>query len=132
MTGDRLSLPLPAEPHECEHFAETRALGIFPRTYSPRDQAERSARRKMVMRTAVIRCLAAALAGSVGTEAVAQNARTRRSAPRPTIEAPQFGYRRLPTTTLRPPDDGIIHWNTPNKDGNLGGPGTGGSGGGGG
>jgi hypothetical protein len=100
--------------------------------YNARDQAERSARRKTIMRPALIRWLAAALAGSVGTAAVAQNARTRRSAPRPTIEAPQFGYPRLPTTTLRPPDDGIIHWNTPNKDGNLGGPGAGGSGGGGG
>jgi hypothetical protein len=29
-------------------------------------------------------------------------------------------------------DDGIVRWNTPNKDGNLGGPSTGGSGGGGG
>jgi hypothetical protein len=33
---------------------------------------------------------------------------------------------------LRPPSDGIIHWNTPNADGNLGGPSTGGGGGGGG
>jgi len=73
-----------------------------------------------------------ALAGVVSTEAFAQRRRTPRAVPRPTIEAPQFGNPRLPTTTLRPPDDGIIHWNTPNKDGNLGGPGTGGSGGGGG
>jgi hypothetical protein len=86
----------------------------------------------MIMRTALTRWVMVALTISVSTEAIAQRGRAHRAAPRPTIEAPQFGYPRLPTTTLRPPDDGIIHWNTPNKDGNLGGPGTGGSGGGGG
>lgn len=72
------------------------------------------------------------LAGSASLPAEAQRGRAHRAAPRATTEAPPFGYPRLPTTTLRPADDGIIHWNTPNKDGNLGGPGTGGSGGGGG
>ncbi len=84
------------------------------------------------MRTALIRWLVVALAGSMGTAALAQRGRAHRAAPRAAIEAPQFGNPRRPTTPPRPSDDGIIHWNTPNKDGNLGGPGTGGSGGGGG
>jgi hypothetical protein len=84
------------------------------------------------MRTALISWVVVALTSVVSTAAVAQRGRAHRTDPRPTIEATQFGYPRLPTTTLRPPNDGIIHWNTPNKDGNLGGPGTGGGGGGGG
>jgi hypothetical protein len=74
--------------------------------------------------------VALALVGS--TPALAQRHRANRPQGRVPIAAPPFGALRPPTTTLRPADDGIIHWNTPNKDGNLGGPGTGGGGGGGG
>jgi hypothetical protein len=84
------------------------------------------------MRSALIRWFVVALAGFASTQAVAQRSRAYRSFPRERIEAPQLGYRRPPITTVRPSEDGIIHWNTPNKDGNLGGPGTGGGGGGGG
>jgi hypothetical protein len=84
------------------------------------------------MRTALIRWVVVALTSVVSTAAVAQRSRAYRSFPRERIEAPQLGYRRPPITTVRPSEDGIIHWNTPNKDGNLGGPGTGGGGGGGG
>jgi hypothetical protein len=83
------------------------------------------------MKSAVVRCLVVALAGLGSTEAVAQRSRAHRSLPRERPEGPKpFAFPRVPATTLRPADDGIIHWNTPNKDGNLGGPGTGGSGGG--
>ena len=80
----------------------------------------------------MVRWLAAARAGLVSVPAEAQRGRTYRSAPRGRIEAPRFGDPRLPNAAVRPVEDGIIHWNTPNKDGNLGGPGTGGGGGGGG
>lgn len=80
----------------------------------------------------LIRLFTAALMISASTVADAQRGRTRRAAPQAKIEAPQFRYPLPSTTVLRPPSDGIIHWNTPNKDGNLGGPGTGGGGGGGG
>ncbi|CAA2157150.1 hypothetical protein MBRA_02558 [Methylobacterium brachiatum] len=69
--------------------------------------------------------VAVAIVGS--TPVVAQRHRANRPQGRGPIAAPQFGVPRPPTTTLRPADDGIIHWNTPNKDGNLGGPGTGGA-----
>jgi hypothetical protein len=84
------------------------------------------------MKGGLITWFVVALTGILSAAAVAQGGRAHRTVPRATIEAPRFDYPRLPTTTLRAPDDGIIHWNTPNKDGNLGGPGTGGSGGGGG
>ena len=83
------------------------------------------------MRTAPLRMLMVALTVSVSTAAVAQRRRIHRAAPRATIEAPQSSFPQPPATRLRPQDDGIIHWNTPNKNGNLGGPGAGGSSGGG-
>lgn len=83
------------------------------------------------MRTALIRWFVVALIGVVSTGAIARRGRAHRTVPRPTTKAPQLGFSQPPTTKLRPADDGIIHWNTPNKDGNLGGPGTGGGGGGG-
>jgi hypothetical protein len=85
------------------------------------------------MKSAMVRCLVVALAGLGSTETVAQRGRAHRAPPRERTEGPPlFAFPRVPATTSRPADDGIIHWNTPNKDGNLGGPGTGGSGGGGG
>lgn len=84
------------------------------------------------MRAAMVKWLLVAVAIVGSTPAFAQRHRANRPQGRGPIAAPQFGVPRLPTTTLRPADDGIIHWNTPNKDGNLGGPGTGGGGGGGG
>ena len=84
------------------------------------------------MMSALVKWLVLALAVLGSTPAVAHRVRTDRSQRREVTGAPQFGVPRAPTTTPRPPDDGIIHWNTPNKDGNLGGPGTGGGGGGGG
>ncbi|MCJ2095354.1 hypothetical protein MKK67_23045 [Methylobacterium sp. J-072] len=79
----------------------------------------------------MVKWLMVALAVLAGTPAVAQRDRANRGR-RGAIEALPFGAPRVPAARLRPPDDGIIHWNTPNKDGNLGGPGTGGGGGGGG
>ncbi|WP_092043246.1 hypothetical protein [Methylobacterium pseudosasicola] len=85
------------------------------------------------MTGAPLRWLVVALACLGSTPAIAERVRAERPYRRGPITAPPFGRPRPPpTTTLRPPDDGIIHWNTPNKDGNLGGPGTGGGGGGGG
>ncbi|MCJ2059083.1 hypothetical protein MKL09_21395 [Methylobacterium sp. J-048] len=81
------------------------------------------------MKNPLVQWLALAVFGS--TPAVAQRVRVDRSHRRAAIAAQRFGDPRPPTTTLRAPNDGIIHWNTPNKDGNLGGPGTGGGGGGG-
>lgn len=89
----------------------------------------RSARRGVIMRSALARWLMVALAGFGSTPAVARHSRAYRSVPRERIQPPQPSYLRPPATTLRPADDGIIHWNTPNKDGNLGGPGAGGGGG---
>jgi hypothetical protein len=83
------------------------------------------------MRSPMVRWLVAVLALTASTEAVARRRRPSTPPPRAPVETP-FADPRLPATRLRPPDDGIIHWNTPNKDGNLGGPGTGGGGGGGG
>ncbi|WCS23658.1 hypothetical protein LOK46_21180 [Methylobacterium sp. NMS14P] len=84
------------------------------------------------MSAALIRWFMVALMISVSTAADAQRRRIHRAAPRARIEALQLGFSRPPATVLQPSGDGIIHWNTPNKDGNLGGPGTGGGGGGGG
>lgn len=84
------------------------------------------------MKRATARWFVAALAGIASLPAEAQGGRGNRTPPRLRIQARPPAFPRPPTTRLRPPDDGIIHWNTPNKDGNLGGPGTGGSGGGGG
>lgn len=92
----------------------------------------RSAQRGVLMRSAVITGLLVALAISGSAQAVARDRRPYRAPHREGIATPPFAYPRPPGTRLRPADDGIIHWNTPNKDGNLGGPSTGGSGGGGG
>jgi hypothetical protein len=83
------------------------------------------------MTSTAIRWLAAVFAVVLSAEAAAQRGRRPRGMPPAVTAAPRFPAFRLPSTTPRPPDDGIIHWNTPNKDGNLGGPGTGGGGGGG-
>ena len=83
------------------------------------------------MRTALVGWCVAAVAGLGSPDAVAQHGRAHRAPPRGGNEAPPFAIPRLPTPTLRPRDDGIIYWNTPNRDGNLGGPGAGGSSGGG-
>ncbi|SEN80857.1 hypothetical protein SAMN02799625_01914 [Methylobacterium sp. UNC300MFChir4.1] len=84
------------------------------------------------MTGAAIRWLVVALAGFVSTEAVARRSRASSPAPRGATAFSPSAFPRPPNTAPRPPGDGIIHWNTPNKDGNLGGPGTGGGGGGGG
>ncbi|TXN00698.1 hypothetical protein FV242_21230 [Methylobacterium sp. WL64] len=84
------------------------------------------------MRRATAMRLVIALAGFASDPAAAQHRGADRPHRRGTIERLRFGVPPPPATTLRPADDGIIHWNTPNKDGNLGGPGTGGGGGGGG
>lgn len=86
----------------------------------------------MILEYRLVRWLVVALAVFGSTPAVAARVRADRSHRRGAIQAQPFFYPRPSTTTLRAPDDGIIHWNTPNKDGNLGGPGTGGGGGGGG
>lgn len=84
------------------------------------------------MHSAAIRWLVVALAVFVSTEAVARRSRASSPAPRGATAFSPFAFPRPPNTAPRPAGDGIIHWNTPNKDGNLGGPGTGGGGGGGG
>jgi hypothetical protein len=86
----------------------------------------------MTMRGVKVRWLVAALAGFGSAPAGAERSRPHRSFSHGTIKTRQFDAPRLPVPRLRPADDGIIHWNTPNKDGNLGGPGTGGGNGGGG
>ncbi|CAM2766738.1 hypothetical protein ACLBXJ_20085 [Methylobacterium mesophilicum] len=86
----------------------------------------------MILERPSVRWLVVALAVFGSTPAFARGVRADRAHRREGIQAQPFFYPRPPTTTLRAPDDGIIHWNTPNKDGNLGGPGTGGGGGGGG
>lgn len=83
------------------------------------------------MESAVIRWLVLGLALCASTSADAQR-RPDRPSPRARQEAPRFGLPGPPRTIAPPAEDGIIRWNTPNKDGNLGGPSAGGSGGGGG
>lgn len=80
----------------------------------------------------MITWLLVVLASLGSAQAVARHKRAYRAPHRDEIATPPFAYPQPPDTRLRPPDDGIIHWNTPNKDGNLGGPSTGGPGGGGG
>ncbi|GJE10398.1 hypothetical protein [Methylobacterium longum] len=83
------------------------------------------------MRAVLVGWFAAALAGPGSLDAVAQPGRGHRVPPRGRAEAPSVAVPRSPAPTLRSRDGGIIYWNTPNKDGNLGGPGAGGSSGGG-
>lgn len=83
------------------------------------------------MRQAMARWLVVGLAIFAGTSAVAQRGRTDRLVPRGRQEAPRPNPPKSPAMSPQA-DDGIIRWNTPNKDGNLSGPGAGGSGGGGG
>ncbi|MDQ0518923.1 hypothetical protein [Methylobacterium gregans] len=75
--------------------------------------------------------LVVGLAVFESTSAAAQRGRLHRLFPRERQEAPRLDPPRPPAVSP-PADDGIIRWNTPNKDGNLSGPGMGGSGGGGG
>lgn len=83
------------------------------------------------MKAALTGWIVMVLAGPVTDAAAAQRDRASRPVPRTMRQPTPFGASRVPPV-LRPPDEGIIHWNTPNRDGNLGGAGTGGSGGGGG
>lgn len=78
------------------------------------------------MRTIIISMLALA-ATAAATQAEAQARREAGARPElGTARAPAYGQR---DRYSQPPGrSGIIRWNTPNADGNFGGPGTGGGG----
>lgn len=106
-------------------------MGRFDPTISMRSVGAPPSRRWTMMKTVSIGWIVMVLTGLTTEATAARQIWRDRPVPRATRQPPSWGPPRVPI--LRPtPDDGIIRWNTPNKDGNLGGSGTGGSGGGGG